>query len=107
MTLSNQQLKHLRRIGHALGPVVMIGQHGLSEAVLAEMQLCLDNHELIKVKLTGEDRELRAQMIADLLNACKATLVQKIGKTILVYRAAEKQNTHLSNIVRHAHLDRD
>ncbi len=61
--LSIQERKRLRQIGHALNPVVMIGGQGLTEGVIEETNRALNDHELIKVKIAGEDREARGQVI--------------------------------------------
>ena len=102
--LTIQERKRLRQIGHALNPVVMLGAQGLTAAVIEETQRALNDHELIKVKIAGEDREARAEAIEALLEATDAEAVQKIGKIVLLYKKATKQNPHLSNLVRHAHL---
>ena len=57
MELSERQRKYLRGLGHALNPVLLIGQHGVTPAVIAEAQRALHDHELIKVKFRGADRE--------------------------------------------------
>lgn len=102
--LSTIEIKKLRAIGHQLNPVVMLGSNGLSEGVLEETERALNDHELIKVKVAGEDRELRQQLIEQLASETQAQVVQKIGKVVLLYRKAVEQNQHLSNIVRFAHL---
>lgn len=102
--LANVENKKLRQIGHALNPVVMLGTNGLSESVIEETERALNDHELIKVKIAGEDRELRQQLIEELVQATRASVVQKIGKIVLLYRKAEQQNQQLSNLVRYAHL---
>lgn len=104
-TLSIQERKRLRRIGHLLNPVVMLGTHGLTENVIEEARRALADHELIKVKVSGEDRELRASLVQSLLDATGAELVQSIGKIILICKFATKRNMHLSNLARFAHLD--
>lgn len=102
--LSIQERKRLRQIGHALNPVVMIGGQGLTEGVIEEANRALTDHELIKIKIAGEDREIRAQVIDELVQVTGAEAVQKIGKIVLLYKKAAKQNPNLSNLVRHAHL---
>lgn len=102
--LSIHERKRLRQIGHVLNPVVMIGGQGLTEAVIEETLRALNDHELIKVKIAGEDREARAAVIDAIVEATGAEAVQKIGKIVLLYKKAAKQNQHLSNLVRHAHL---
>jgi RNA-binding protein len=105
--LSIQERKRLRRIGHALNPVVMLGNDGLSEGVLEEARRALNDHELIKAKILGEDREARQQLIEALAEQTGAQVVQKIGKVVLLFKKADKQNQHLSNLVRFAHLSDD
>ena len=102
--LSIQERKRLRQIGHALNPVVMTGGQGLTENVVEEINRALADHELIKVKISAEDREARTAMIADIANKTTAEVVQTIGKIALLYKKAAKQNPKLSNLVRHANL---
>lgn len=102
--LSIQERKRLRQIGHALNPVIMIGGQGLTENVIEETNRALNDHELIKIKVAGEDREERAALIAGIVEATGAEPVQTIGKIALIYKKAAKQNAKLSNLVRHAHL---
>jgi RNA-binding protein len=86
MTLSEPQKKHLRGLGHALKPIVMIGDSGLSAAVLAELNVCLDHHELVKVRVKVGDRDSRDAIIAKLCNDGSAVLVQRTGNVALLYR---------------------
>ena len=101
MSLNNAKIKELRRIGHDLKPIVMVSENGVSEGVLAELDRALNDHELIKAKLSIGDREARQQVIGELCKASQCELVQSIGKTILLYRAAAKPNAKLSNVSRH------
>ena len=87
MTLSEAQKKYLRGRGHALKPLIMVGDSGLSDALLAEYESTLDHHELIKVRVRVGDREARDAMIDKLCKDSSATLVQRIGNVALVYRA--------------------
>ena len=87
MSLSKKQVKFLRAKCHSLKPVVMLGQKGLSEEVLNEIEIALAHHELIKIKLSVDDRDMRKQIIADICDKTNAEEVQSIGKTLSVYRA--------------------
>lgn len=100
MALSATEKKHFRGIGHHLKPVVLIGSQGLSEAVLAEIDRALEEHELIKVKVHGENREARHAVLDALPEATGCQLVTTIGGVALIYRPAKKQNPKLSNLVR-------
>jgi RNA-binding protein len=88
--LSSKHVSHLRSLGHSLNPVVMIGNNGLNEKVLHEIDVSLKAHELIKIKVHGDDRALRSQMLAEICDKTGATAVHHIGKQLLVYRAADK-----------------
>ena len=87
-TLSIQERKRLRQIGHALNPVVMVGGSGLTDSVIEEAVRALTDHELIKIKVAGEDRDARAEVIDALAQATQAEVVQKIGKIALLYKKA-------------------
>ena len=86
MTLSKNQIKFLRSKCHDLKPVVMVGQKGLTEAVLNELDMALDHHELVKIRLAMDDRELRSLSVDQICQQSEAELVQTIGKTVSVYR---------------------
>ena len=86
MSLSQNQKKYLRRLGHGLQPVVLIGQQGLTEAVVRETDSALTAHELLKVKARVGDRSLREQVLSDLAEKTGAELVQTIGNVGLLYR---------------------
>ena len=86
MALTPNQRKHLRRLGHALQPVVLIGQQGLTEAVVREMDLALDAHELLKVRARVGERKLREDILAELAARTGSDLVQAIGNVGLYYR---------------------
>jgi len=86
MTLSEPQKKYLRGLGHALKPIVMVGDSGLSDAVIAELNVCLDHHELVKVRVKVGDRQGRDDIIAKLCSDGSAALVQRTGNMALLYR---------------------
>ncbi|MDH4054827.1 MAG: YhbY family RNA-binding protein [Gammaproteobacteria bacterium] len=86
MDLSESQKKYLRGLGHDLKPLIMVGDAGLSEPLLAEYEATLAHHELIKVKLRATDRAARDRMIEQLCSNHSASLIQRIGNVALVYR---------------------
>lgn len=90
MSLSNRQLRHLRGLCHHLKPVVMIGDKGLSENVRTEIEIALDHHELIKVKLKT-DRETRAAWADQIQQSFGAETVQSIGQVVSFYRRNPKK----------------
>ena len=99
-TLTASDKKQLRSIGHNLNPVVMIGDKGLSEGVMLELNRALEDHELMKVKVNVADPQERREVIEQLCTDSRAELVQAIGKIALLYRAAQKPNPRLSNLLR-------
>ncbi len=100
MTLTQQRKKQLRAIGHNLKPVVMISENGLTEGVMNELNRALNDHELIKVKLAIPERIDRAEVASAVVAETNSTLVQTIGKIILICREARKPNPKLSNLLR-------
>ena len=82
-----EKIKHdLRGRGHTLKPVVSIGNAGLSKAVLREIELSLEHHELMKIKVGGAERDERKRIIARICDRFDAELVQAIGHIALIYR---------------------
>lgn len=78
--------RRLRQSAHHLKPVVLIGQHGMTDAVINEIDLALNDHELIKVRFRGADRDERKRAIADATARLAAELVNTIGGTAVLYR---------------------
>lgn len=93
--LSVEQRKYLKSLAHALKPVVMIGAQGLTEAVIKETGRALAAHELIKVRVLGDDRAAREAWLIELCQALDAAPVQHIGKLLLLYKPAEKPKLQL------------
>lgn len=89
MPLSSFQKRYLRGLAHALHPVVMLGQKGVTPGVLGELGIALDHHELVKVKLSGGDREERAAQLDALCQPSGAEIVQTIGHTATLWRRNE------------------
>ena len=89
MKLTNNQKKYLRSIAHDLKPFVMIGQHGLSESVIAEIDSTMLKHELINIKLRVEDRDEKQKIIEKILEFSHAEIVQVIGGVLVIYRPFE------------------
>ncbi len=100
MSLNAAKKKHFRRIGHNLNPVVIVADKGLTDGVVEETLRALNDHELIKVKFNIGDREARQQLINELVSNTHAELVQTIGKVVLIFKAADKPNPLLSNLLR-------
>lgn len=91
MTISPSQKRYLRGLAHSLSPVVLLGQKGVTPALIAELKLALDHHELLKLRLSGADKEERAAQIAALIDATGAETVQLIGHTVTLWKRNEKE----------------
>lgn len=100
MSLTSEQKKHYRTIGHNLNPLVMVAGKGLTENIQLEVDRALEDHELIKVKFAVGDREVKKQLIKELAGIVEATIVQEIGNIALLYRKAENPDPRLSNLLR-------
>jgi len=90
MSLTNRQLRYLRGLTHKLKPVVTVGDKGLSETVLAEIELALDHHELVKIKLRS-DRETRSAWTAEIERGFGAEPVHSIGQVSCFFRQNRKK----------------
>ena len=84
--LAAAQRKQLRAKAYQLKPVVLIGQGGLSDAVVAEIDRALEDHELIKIKARVGDRDVRNEMIDSACSRLGASLVQRIGNVAVLFR---------------------
>lgn len=84
--LSTKEIAALKQRAHHLHAVVMIGQNGLTDAVVKETDANLAAHELIKVQVAGDDREERTAVARTLCEAVGALLVQQIGKQLVLWR---------------------
>lgn len=85
-SLTPARRRELRALAHALGPVVSISKKGLTESVLAEIDRCLNSHELIKIRVYDCEREQRETLLAELCASLSAAPVQHIGHLLVVWR---------------------
>ncbi|HEU4627881.1 MAG TPA: YhbY family RNA-binding protein [Steroidobacteraceae bacterium] len=86
MKLSEKQRKHLRGLGHSLKPIILVGQAGATDGVVAEATRALHDHELVKVRVSGMERDARDETLATLASRTESELVGRIGHTALLYR---------------------
>jgi RNA-binding protein len=88
LQLSSAQRRELRAQAHNLNPVVSIAENGLTEAVLKEIEVNLQAHELIKIRVYGDSRDNRLAYLEQICTELGAAAVQHIGKLLVVYRPA-------------------
>jgi putative YhbY family RNA-binding protein len=86
LILSRDERLALKARAHHLNPVVLLGAAGLSDAVVREVDRALSAHELIKIRVPGDDRDEREHLFADLAARLNAARVQVIGKLLVLYR---------------------
>ena len=88
--LTPAQRQFLKGLAHSRQPVVMIGNQGLTAAVLKEIERGLDAHELIKIKAASDEPDTRRVWLEEICTTTGAAPVQQIGKILVIYRAAGK-----------------
>jgi len=86
MRLSEKQKKHLRRLAHPLNPIVIIGNAGLTDGVVNELDRALADHELVKVSARVSERTARNAALDRLADRTASTLVQRVGHVGVFYR---------------------
>jgi len=89
--LTSAQTRFLRGQAHDLKAMLQVGGKGITDALLAEIDHALKHHELIKVKVGADDREVRDAMIADIAERTGSALVQRIGHTAVLYRPSKEK----------------
>jgi len=86
MTLTPKSRQALKAKAHKLKPVILIGNNGLTDAVNKEIDRALNDHELIKIRVAGEDRDARRAIMQAICDAQLAERVQQIGNIVVIYR---------------------
>ncbi len=96
LKLTSSQRQAFREQAHNLNPVVMIGEAGLTENVLKEINNCLDAHGLIKIRVFGDDRPHRVNIYQTICSTLNAAPVQHIGKLLVIYRPKKEKTSSTS-----------
>jgi len=86
INLTSTQRRELKARAHLLHPVVMVGNAGLTPSVIREIDVALKSHELIKIRVFGDDRTARATLVDTVCTQLNAATVQHIGKILVFYR---------------------
>jgi len=90
MKLTERQKKHLRREAHAMKPLLSLGDKGITDTFLMELNSTLEHHELIKIKVRASDREARDQAISEITEKMGAVLISRVGNIATLYRQRKK-----------------
>jgi putative YhbY family RNA-binding protein len=91
LKVSPAQRAELRAQAHALKPVVLIGAEGLTEAVLSEIKVHLAAHQLIKVRVFGDERDERVAVYERICDELGAAPIQHIGKLLVIWKPEAAQ----------------
>ena len=86
-TLTGKQRSYLRALAHPQKPLVQIGHGGLTAAVVTAIDGALQTHELIKVRITGNEELSAAEIAPEVAKRTRSSVAQVIGKTVVLYRA--------------------
>jgi len=86
VSLTTRERAHLKARAHKLEPTVFVGHHGVTPSVITEVDRALTAHELIKVKILGDDREARETIGNQLCAGTDAAPVQRVGKVLVIWR---------------------
>lgn len=97
MAITDKQIIFLRKSCHHIKPIVSVGNAGLTENVMSEIELALSHHELVKLKISGNSEE-RKTITGKIVAETGAVLVQTIGHTASFYREADKPVIKLPNV---------
>lgn len=89
--LTSSQTRFLRGLAHDLKAMLQVGGKGVTDSLIAEIDLALEHHELIKVKVGADDREVRDSLIGEIATRSDAALVQRIGHTAVLYRPSKEK----------------
>ena len=95
MTLSNKQKQYLKGLAHSLKPVVQLGNNGLTEGVLAEIDGAIKHHELIKIKIPTDDREEKVLIMDAIVRETGAFKLQTVGHVLVLYKPSDDRKIEL------------
>jgi len=93
ISLTTRERQHLKARAHALEPRVQVGHSGLTDALAAEVDRALTAHELIKVKIVGDNRDLRAEIAESIAKRTDAALIQRVGKVVVLWRPRPEEDS--------------
>ena len=91
--LTSRERAHLKARAHALEPGVHVGNSGLTDALIAEVDRALTAHELIKVKVAAEDRKARVAIGDEICARTEAAAVHRVGKVLILWRPRPENGT--------------
>lgn len=93
MSLTSRQVSYLKGLAHEKKPVILLGKNGITDAVIKETANALHTHELIKVRLIGEDAAALDGEADTMATRAEAQLVERIGKIAILYKRRKDEPT--------------
>ncbi len=86
MKLTKEHIHALKGLAHPMKPVLIMGEKGVTESFLAEAERAIEYHELIKIRISGDDREAKKAIAAEITTALNAVMIQHIGNVITLFK---------------------
>lgn len=90
-SLKGSQRKHLRGLAHKLNPSAVVGQKGLTQSLMDEIDLALTAAELIKVRFVDhKEKEVKTALLEEICSRCQCHLAGMIGHVGILFRQHPK-----------------
>ncbi len=86
MKLTKEHIHALKGLAHPMKPVLIMGDKGVTDSFLAEAERAIEYHELIKIRIAGEDRDAKKAIAAEITSTLNATMIQHIGNVITLFK---------------------
>ncbi|MCX8514540.1 MAG: hypothetical protein RL017_492 [Pseudomonadota bacterium] len=94
-SLTIKQRQYLKALAHKLNPVVFVGEKGLTASVIKEINTNLNAHELIKIRIFGDYKKYRNEVISEINSQVDAAVVQHIGKLLILFKSSDNSKITL------------
>ena len=95
MPLTEKQKRYLRSLAHHKKVIVIVGQAGLTDNVVSEIDIALSHHELVKVRINAGDRQTRKTLIEEISQQTQSEIIQTIGHVAVFYRLSDNRKIEL------------
>lgn len=95
MTLTNRQIKQLRKLAHHEKSLFQMGKQGLSDNFIQQIDEALEKRELIKFHVLQNSSERVKEVAATIANRVEADVVQTIGSTAILYRQSSQASNQI------------
>lgn len=89
--LTGKQKRHLRSLAVTMNAIIQIGKDGLSANLIDTVDAALEAHELVKISVLKNCDENVMELALDIAAATNSEIVQRIGRTIVLYRRSSKR----------------